>query len=70
MCFYTPSSPHNPAMRSSLQQPQGRQAMFKIRIQHANDPSTGSPTETLLRLLLPLSDKAHKIYHTIFQQTD
>ena len=37
---------------------------------HANDPSTGSPTETLLRLLLPLSDKAHKIYHTIFQQTD
>ena len=24
-----------------------------------NDPSAGSPTETLLRLLLPLSDKAH-----------
>ena len=23
----------------------------------ANDPSAGSPTETLLRLLLPLSDK-------------
>ena len=37
---------------------------------HANDPSAGSPTETLLRLLLPLSDKAHKIFHTIFQQTD
>ena len=26
---------------------------------HANDPSAGSPTETLLRLLLPLSDKIH-----------
>ena len=26
---------------------------------HANDPSAGSPTETLLRLLLPLSDKVH-----------
>ena len=24
-----------------------------------NDPSAGSPTETLLRLLLPLSDKVH-----------
>ena len=26
----------------------------------ANDPSAGSPTETLLRLLLPLSDKVHE----------
>ena len=26
---------------------------------HANDPSAGSPTETLLRLLLPLSDKVY-----------
>ena len=26
----------------------------------ANDPSAGSPTETLLRLLLPLSDKVYK----------
>ena len=25
--------------------------------QYANDPSAGSPTETLLRLLLPLNDK-------------
>ena len=25
----------------------------------ANDPSAGSPTETLLRLLLPLSVKVH-----------
>ena len=27
-------------------------------IERVNDPSAGSPTETLLRLLLPLSDKA------------
>ena len=28
-----------------------------------NDPSAGSPTETLLRLLLPLSDKIYLISH-------
>ena len=28
-------------------------------IYRVNDPSAGSPTETLLRLLLPLSDKVH-----------
>ncbi len=28
----------------------------------ANDPSAGSPTETLLRLLLPLSDKVHQTF--------
>ena len=28
-----------------------------------NDPSAGSPTETLLRLLLPLSDKVHETSH-------
>jgi hypothetical protein len=28
-----------------------------------NDPSAGSPTETLLRLLLPLSDKVYKTFH-------
>ena len=31
----------------------------------ANDPSAGSPTETLLRLLLPLSDK---VYSTLRNQ--
>ena len=30
----------------------------------ANDPSAGSPTETLLRLLLPLSDKVHLNFPT------
>ena len=33
--------------------------MLDIRV---NDPSAGSPTETLLRLLLPLSDKVHKTF--------
>ena len=28
-----------------------------------NDPSAGSPTETLLRLLLPLSDKVYLTSH-------
>ena len=28
----------------------------------ANDPSAGSPTETLLRLLLPLSDKVYSTF--------
>ena len=30
---------------------------------HDNDPSAGSPTETLLRLLLPLSDKVYLTFH-------
>ena len=29
----------------------------KLFVSFKNDPSAGSPTETLLRLLLPLSDK-------------
>jgi hypothetical protein len=29
-----------------------------------NDPSAGSPTETLLRLLLPLGDKVHKTFQS------
>ena len=34
-----------------------------------NDPSAGSPTETLLRLLLPLSDKVHKTFRSAPQRT-
>ena len=34
----------------------GPRRLIWIRV---NDPSAGSPTETLLRLLLPLSDKVH-----------
>ena len=33
-----------------------------VKIYRVNDPSAGSPTETLLRLLLPLSDKVHKTF--------
>ena len=34
----------------------------------ANDPSAGSPTETLLRLLLPLSVKVHQTFHSSIQE--
>ncbi len=34
----------------------GRTIQFAERIDHSNDPSAGSPTETLLRLLLPLDE--------------
>ena len=30
-----------------------------LDLRNVNDPSAGSPTETLLRLLLPLSDKVY-----------
>ena len=30
--------------------------------ERVNDPSAGSPTETLLRLLLPLSVRVYKIF--------
>ena len=33
-----------------------------------NDPSAGSPTETLLRLLLPLSGKVHKTSRDCIQE--
>lgn len=33
-------------------------------LKRVNDPSAGSPTETLLRLLLPLSVKVHKTSHS------
>ena len=39
--------------------------IWKIRV---NDPSAGSPTETLLRLLLPLSDKVHETSHCRSQE--
>ena len=37
-------------------------------LKRANDPSAGSPTETLLRLLLPLSDKVHQIFYVYHQK--
>jgi hypothetical protein len=44
------------AISTHAQDPNGSQVIGWMR---ANDPSAGSPTETLLRLLLPLSDKVH-----------
>ena len=35
-----------------------------------NDPSAGSPTETLLRLLLPLGDKVHSISRNKSEQAN
>ena len=35
------------------------QRLSIVKMLCVNDPSAGSPTETLLRLLLPLSDKVH-----------
>jgi hypothetical protein len=41
-------------------QPGRSQVRFTlVDLDSANDPSAGSPTETLLRLLLPLSVKVH-----------
>ena len=39
-----------------------RQKSQRQELVSANDPSAGSPTETLLRLLLPLSDKVHETF--------
>ena len=39
-----------------------RSVLFKG---HGNDPSAGSPTETLLRLLLPLNDKVQWTSHNV-----
>ena len=39
-----------------------------VNVPAANDPSAGSPTETLLRLLLPLSDKVHQTSYNDTQE--
>ena len=39
-----------------------------VETQCVNDPSAGSPTETLLRLLLPLSDKVHLTFRNNVQE--
>ena len=43
--------------------------MFELVWISVNDPSAGSPTETLLRLLLPLSDKVYLTFHTWHEAT-
>jgi hypothetical protein len=42
------------------------QWFIEFGIKARNDPSAGSPTDTVLRLLHPLDDKAHD---TSFQRT-
>lgn len=37
-------------------------AIFVLRLEHINDPSAGSPTETLLRLLLPLNNQVRSTF--------
>ena len=37
---------------------------------YSNDPSAGSPTETLLRLLLPLSSKIYLILSSTIELRD
>ena len=41
-----------------------KQSNVGVELNRVNDPSAGSPTETLLRLLLPLSNKVHLISST------
>ena len=38
-------------------------------IERVNDPSAGSPTETLLRLLLPLSVRVYKTFRISLPET-
>ena len=51
--FNGPSQPLNMVWYSS----QSRQRSCRLDVGISNDPSTGSPTETLLQLLLPLNDQ-------------
>ena len=41
--------------------------LVELRWISVNDPSAGSPTETLLRLLLPLSDKVYLTFRDTTQ---
>ena len=49
-------------MRTYVHMKQFMVSVVKHITMRANDPSAGSPTETLLRLLLPLSDAVHKTF--------
>ena len=50
---------HRSAARTSVADEHTGKGSRCVLIIRANDPSAGSPTETLLRLLLPLGDKVH-----------
>ncbi len=48
------------ANKSTGSAAQTKRSEFAERIDHSNDPSAGSPTETLLRLLLPLGGRVYR----------
>ena len=52
-------SPRGQAQRARVHTLRFTGEVIGVQTQCVNDPSAGSPTETLLRLLLPLSDKVH-----------
>ena len=55
----TASAPRSPVANSTLTPYQCKSHMSHLGVHYTNGPPAGSPTETLLRLLLPLSDKVH-----------
>ena len=58
-----PDLVHHPQCSATRREPRDRASQNVVHSEvlwnRVNDPSAGSPTETLLRLLLPLSDKVH-----------
>ena len=57
----TPRTPPLPLPPKGERQRRGeKRSKFAERIDHSNDPSAGSPTETLLRLLLPLGGRVYR----------
>ena len=56
---HTPTNLCNRALRQQEQRLTQKIQVVEMESMCVNDPSAGSPTETLLRLLLPLSDKVH-----------
>ena len=54
-----PLASHKLRLPPSLNRNSNSQYVLGFELNRVNDPSAGSPTETLLRLLLPLSDKVH-----------
>ena len=70
---HSPQAQKNRAWTSAAQHPVNRcQDSLRVRTgwygSGVNDPSAGSPTETLLRLLLPLSDKVHQTFRYNVQE--
>ena len=56
---HTAAAQQSAVANSTLTPYQCTSHISHLDVHYTNDPSAGSPTETLLRLLLPLSDKVH-----------